>query len=520
MEKVSKMFGGFFGNAGEYARKTYKIAVFGIRNNFVLLGILAIGFCVIAPAIYLTSAIRHPNSMEGFWGVVGIYSIIAAYVGGLLIPAVMFSYVHKRRDRDFYHSMPVKRGQYFIGYVAAGFVMFAAPYLLMCFIMGVIGGAVDVAFDYLFHTLALYVIVYSSMVLAIMFSGSIISSVVTLAFLNTFMVTVTNCSLFLAGRIDGGAYMTMLSPYIYIFTPLSGAYSFYQVFMQGPYNWVIWVQLGIAVVELVLAFIMYNLRRGETTMAVAFPKTRYILQYGTMFLVALFCTSTISNSYYYDSGNVHINTESVIMTAIMVLVTFVIMNMILEKNFRAAFHKISRLFMFAGAYAVVLALIIGMVSNLPYFIIPIRTDAMIIRVGHYTLTFDKPDDDEEYYVEHVYENGRELYSISDGYEYYVVSDTEQVKELAGRISDCENQIWGRDYSFRNEPGEYYYVVAYLLTLKPGCVIKDSMYIDDIEAMSSQNYSVFLGDISAEEMASLEEGIDMVKTGYRNADYLW
>ena len=516
MENAVKTGGLIPKNAVEYARKTLQIGIFGVKNNFVLAGILAIGFCVIAPAIFVMGTMEstHDFKLSILWDIMGVYSVIAAYVGGLMIPAVMFSYVHMRRDRDFYHSMPVKRGQYFIGYLGAGFVMFAAPYLIMCFIMGLLGGAVDIAFDYVLHTLVLYIIIYATTLLAMMFSGSKLSSIVTLAFLNTFTVIVTYCSLLMAGNLDINAYMTMVSPYIYIFTPLSGGYSFYEVFAQGPFYWVIWVQLGIAAAELVLAFIMYKYRRGETTMAVAFPKTRYILQYGAMFLVGLFCTSTYNSMYMiFGHGGSHIGSESIILTAIMVFVTFILMNMILEQNFRAAFHRIRHLFVFAGAYAVVLALIIGMVSGLPYWVVPIKTDIVLIQQARFTLTYDKPED-----YEGVYWDYDELYSINNGYFYYVVSDPEQVKELTGRISDHMNHDRNEEVRFLDEPGEYCSVIFYLYTLKPGSEIRDGMNINEIDAEIVQSYAVYIGYVTPEGMEYYTEGMDMIKTDYPHEYY--
>lgn len=528
MENIKKITGFLPENAVEYARKTFKIAVFGVKNNFVLAGILLIGFCVIAPAVFVTNSVNRNIDGEYLRNVMGIYTMIAGYVGGLLIPAVMFGYVHKRRDRDFYHSMPVKRGQYFIGYFGAGFAMYAVSYLLMCVVMGLFGGGrIDVAFDYVLYALVLYIIIYATATFSIMFSGSMLSSIVTLAFLNAFPVTVLYCSIYVTGTVNGDSYYTMLAPYLYIFTPLSSGYSFYaSVVNQAPYGWTIWVQLGIAVVELVLSFIMYNLRRGETTMAVAFPKTRYVLQYGTMFLVALLTTSMFSG--WWMGGS----TSTIVWTAIFVFVAFVLLNMILEQNFRAAFHRIRHLFIFAGAYAVVLALIIGVVSSLPYWVVPIRTDAVLIRHQHLVNTYDEPDGfDEErrwwYYTEGEYagmyanwttdQNDRKIYHIDLGTDYYMVTDPEQVAELTKRISYYENVT--HEYINYNEfVGEHYYTTLTLYTLKPGEEITKGMYLDDIDGIAAQKYYLFLDDISAEEVEGFKQGMDLMKVYWKNFIY--
>lgn len=527
MENAKKLTGFLPANVVEYAKKTYKIAVFGVKNNLVLAGILLIGYCVIAPAVFASASSNVQMDSDYLRNVMGIYSMIAAYVGGLLIPSVMFAYVHKRRDRDFYHSMPVKRGQYFIGYFASGLAMYVVPYLLMCVIMGLFGGGrIDVVFEFTLQSIALYIIIYATSTFSVMFSGSMLSSIVTLAFLNAFPVIVTFCSLSFSGTLDSTAYQALLAPYIFIFTPLSGGYGFYSAFIDyGVYDWLLWVQLGIAAVELVLAFIMYQFRRGETTMAVAFPKTRYILQYGIMFLVALFSTAVFSTSFWWlgDGG-----TTTVIWTAIFVFVAFVLMNMILEQNFRAAFHKIRHLFIFAAAYVVILTLILNLVSSLPSFVIPIRTDAVLIRYQHFVITEDEPDGlDEErrwwYYTYGEYAgeyalfipdgNGRNLYRIDLGENYYMVTDPEQVKVLTKRISDHKNTA--HEYiDYNSIVGEFDYVSFTLYTLKPGKEVTAGMYLDEIQKISSQYYSVFLSNISASETESFKDGMDLMKTDWQ------
>ena len=534
MEKTEKLLGFIPSAAAEYARKCFKSAVFGVKNNFVLAGILLIGYCVIAPAVFVTGTIDRNITVRHLWDIMGIYSLIAAYVGGLLIPAVMFSYVHKRRDRDFYHSMPIRRGQYFIGYFCAGFVMFAVPYLLMCVVMGVLGGNIAVVFDFVVQSLALYVIIYATVTFSIMFSGSQLSSFVTLIFLNIFPSAVVYCSLLLAEHIDTSAYSTLLEPYAFILTPLSGGYAFYDLSInKGLFGWILWVQLAIAVIELVLAYIMYKYRKGETTMAVAFPKTRYILQYGVMFIVALFCTSVISSTFIFVSSyRTNVTTEGIVWTVIMTFVTFVLMNMILEQSFRAAFHRIRHLIIFAGAYAVVLALIISVVNSMPYFVIPIKTDLVVIRQYRYITTYDKPDDyDNRYTLEYegaeyaadyvgygLDENGREVYTFKLSEDYYVVADPEQVWSFTKRVSDYKNSIerFGYYYPSYDEVGkEYYYVTAVLCTMRPGKGgFAEGMYLDDMEGNSSRSYNVYLDYMTASDMEELKSGIDMIKADYR------
>ena len=522
MENVKNLTGVIPEKAAEYANKTVKIGIFGVKNNFVLAGILVIGYCVIAPAVFVAETVNRNVSAENLWYIMGIYSIIAAYVGGLLIPTVMFAYVQQRRDREFYHSMPVRRGQYFIGYAAAGFVMFAAPYLLMCVVMGLLGGYIDVVFSFVFQSLALYLVIYANVTFSVMFSGSFLSSLVTLIFLNTFPVIVTYCSLQLNPIMDYSAYYTFLNPYIYIFTPLSGGYTLFDSFVnQGIFGWVLWVQLGIAVIELALAYIMYKYRKGETTMAVAFPKTRYILQYGVMFLVAFFCTSIFSSlTIWFGDYRFHLTTEAVIMTVIMTFAAFVILNMILEQNFRAAFHKIRHLLIFGVAYVVIVAALIGITGSMPRWVVPIRTDAILITQRRYISTYDDPK--ENYpgydYSEVYVDDDKVLYHITFDEERFMVADPEQAAELTKRIYDFENDLLDHeqhvDYYFSE--GEYINVTCILYTLKPGKEIVSGMYMDAMENndIYSQRYYDGLGTMTQTELESFTSGLDMMRMYYQ------
>ena len=526
MEKIKKVFDILPGRSGEYAWKTFNIGVFGVKNNLVLAGILLIGYCVIAPAVYIAGTVDRHVSAESVQMLMGIYSVIAAYVGGLLNPTVMFAYVQKRRDREFYHAMPVKRGQYFIGYVLSGFVMYAVSYLLMCVVMAVITGFIVIAFSFVWQSLVLYLIIYATTTFAIMFSGSFLSSLVTLTFLNVFPALVVYCSLILRPVLDINAYFTLLTPYIFCLTPLTGGYILFDTYViQGQFGWVLWVQLAIAVVELVLAYIMYKFRKGETTMAVAFPKTRYILQYGVMFLIAWFCTSvfsTITVAIDDLTPNFRLTVDSVIMTVIMTFVTFVVMNMILEQNFRAAFHKMRHLLIFGVAYVVVVAVIVNGVSGMPRWVIPIKTDAVLIYQSHYINTYDITEyEDGEYDWSTIYvDENKSLYQAYLGEEYSMVTDPEQVAELLKRISGFENNM-GRyenyvDY-YRTE-GEIYFVRYSMYTLKPGMKIEPGMYTDELSDIYSHVYRGYLDYMPLSKLEEFTSGMDMIKMRERSYPY--
>ncbi len=59
-----------------------------------------------------------------------MFSACIIVVGAILSILVMFRYLHVRAQVDFYHSLPVRREQFFASNVLAAFLVFLVPYLL------------------------------------------------------------------------------------------------------------------------------------------------------------------------------------------------------------------------------------------------------------------------------------------------------------------------------------------------------------------------------------------------------
>lgn len=505
-------------NSRGYFVKTLRIVYFGIRNNLVLAGILLFIACIVFPAAYLTMVTNwYPmEEIRKLHDGTEMFSILWAMGAGVLIPAVMFSFVHKRQTRDFYHSMPVRREQYFIGYTAAGFLLFLLPYLLMCVIMAILGdarvafenGSGLMAFMWTGRTIVLFVIIYAAAVMSMMFSSSMFTSIVTFAFLNAFAFVTVFCSLEMNDYIDMSAYMSALMPYVIVFMPIGGAVSFADLLNQYNMEWVLWAQFGIALIELALAFIMYKYRRGETTMSLAFPRTRYTLQYGVMFLVAMFFVTFFNAILHRGFTPGRISLESIIWAVVFVFATFVMMNMILEKNFRAAFHKIRHFFIFSASYAVVLLIIFGIVSGLPRWVVPIKTDAVLLYVTHYELVHYPPGTDlAAWYGE---DNTEGFYRYEDrDRETIVISDPKQVSDFLAWLTDYENggetfEKYGYVDPYEEQVEEYQFRLD-LITLKDGEKIQVGMSGNDIyKIIGNVYYEYNLSSSHSETVKYLED----------------
>ena len=502
-------------NSRGYLMKTLRIAVFGIRNNLVLAGILMFSYCVIAPVFSFVLM----DSWSGEGGNIvnqglGVFSIVGVCITGILVPGTLFNFVHHRRDSDFYNAMPVRRGQYFIGYGISGFVLFFVPYLLMCVIHALIGstfGAGSSAFLWFWHFVAVYIIVYSSMVFAMMFSGSLLSALITFALMNSFMFVLLYCSIHMGWRdLDTNAYDQLIMPYYLVFMPVSSAAV---ASVNGYFDWIMIVQLVIAAMELALSYLMYKLRRGETTMAVAFPKTRYILQYSVMFVITWFTyTLFINASSWRGDGTV----TAAATTAIVGIATFVIMNMVLEQSFRAAFHRIRHLFIFTALFIAAAVAISVTVSALPRHIIPMRADALRVMVTYHEpvkmpADYDPETDDSDYdgrpYSEVFDYQGGMSYFLRTDHEEFIVTDRAQVDYMVDWMYEhIDNYSRYSPYandSLSYENG-YYEVHVRLLALKPGTKLVEGTTTYKAYEQTTWNFDEYFYFISPEDVEYFRE----------------
>lgn len=355
-----------------YPLKLLKTVWFGIKNNKVLVGFMMLLCVVISPAF---SVIFLPGSSSS-----GIFECIAAYFCGIVVPIAMFGYLHKGRECEFYSAMPVKKSQYFWGYVIAGFLIFLIPVTLML--------AVQAAFgkqdynNFYIKSVGAFLSIYCSTVLAVVFSGSTASTVVTLIIRNGLAIALVALPLMIAA-VDVNAYVEFLFRPICILTPVTVGNAILDPQTVGVQQY----QLIVAAAELIAAFLLHRYRRNETVTALAFPKSRYFYQYTVMLIFALGADAMLlplSGSYDSLYG---INTSGegfslvIFLTLLVIFISFIIMNMVLEKNSKAAFKKIRHFFFFSVGYGILIFSVSGICAVcIPPSVLPFKPDSAIIRV--------------------------------------------------------------------------------------------------------------------------------------------
>ena len=377
--------------------------------------------------------------------IVRIYGAILAYFEGFALPLGLFSYVHKRRQCDFYNSMPVRRSQYFWGYVLTGIIVFLMSFGWMCLAHFVITGFRNIL-PCLLQPVAVFLVIYCSMILAVCFSGSVMSTIVTFTVRNAVVISVILLPIIISGA-NMNSYIELLGKKICVLTPVTAI----GAWIEELYD-VMLLQLPVAAVELTAAFFLHSHRKSETTAAIAFPRSRYPFQYIVMLMTALLTDALLSYLMPYNYGGVL--DEDMIMgfarndfymfiflTAIIILVAFIILNIILERSGKAAFSKIRHFFIFSACYGLILFTLFNYIApNIPYSVLPFKPDCAIICVREYTITKEKNDYDHEYEDEdedeEISHREEERYSVNESAyvkEAYCVTDRKLLKELVDLV---------------------------------------------------------------------------------------
>lgn len=368
--------------------KTLKIISFGIKNNRVLAGFMLLICGFICPAIALMA--DRGSYHSSFTGYILVFGVAAAYFAGFFFPLVFFSYTRSRRLYDFYAAMPVKKRQYFWGYFFSGIIMFIVPIFVMDVILAVLGGGRgSLEFSYFAGPLAVFFSIYCSMTLAVMFSGSTVSTVITFFLRNIFVICLVVPILFMAG-VNIESYYILLYDKAIVTSPLLSAAPFLDDSLQWIWAW----QFGIGVLEVTAAFFLHKYRRSETAMALAFPKSRLPYQYivllmfvmtvNTVVMIvmglsngALSSNYTANGRFIWGSGDIK---TIVFFDVIAAFLMFILLNIVLERSSRAAFKGIRHLLFFFVGFFMLAGLSGKLLNYIPRIYTPIDPDYAVIWV--------------------------------------------------------------------------------------------------------------------------------------------
>ncbi len=118
------------------------------------------------------------NDFYGFYP----WFILVAVVGAVICGMSGFSYLHSRKQMDFYHSLPVKREMIFTVRFVNGILIYAVPYLvgllysyLLCVLYGVMTSELFFCglFFFVLHLMG-YIVLYLVTILSMMLTGKMV----------------------------------------------------------------------------------------------------------------------------------------------------------------------------------------------------------------------------------------------------------------------------------------------------------------------------------------------------------
>lgn len=299
---------------------------------------------------------RAAISMLKFGDSYPIVMLILA-VAAVIIGISVFSYLHSRRQVDFYHSLPVKRETQFAVHASAGILITAAVYLLtlaMALVVAVVGGGFSMgllwaaAKGYLCHMLY-YILMYTVTVLAVMLTGTRIASVLgTVVFLGYFPalggLVYAFCSMFLKtyyGRIPS------------IWTTVLPRISPADAMIQGISEGVTPVRAAGALAAILLigglTLFLYKKRPSE-----AAGKTMTFAAAGHVIKVLMVIPFGLAGSLFFSAMNGGLG-WSVFGTVVGVVVSHCVIEVIYHADFKKLFcHEKTMAACMAAALAVVL----------------------------------------------------------------------------------------------------------------------------------------------------------------------
>lgn len=237
--------------------------------------------------------------IEGFYA---FYILILAL--GVIMGLVMYNYLHHKRQVNFYHSLPISRGQLYAERLGIGAVVTFLPliviFIIMIILMAVYGGDVGYALQatlgHLGRLLLFFFLSYSLTVLAGQLTGNVLTHIFMTFFLHFGLLLLDGCLILLRTTFFNTFYTSeQMQEQLFMLSPFSYALNFLD--QCGSYNAahpLIHMSLGglfglllISIAAIILAYLLYLKRPSEASgLPVIYAWLRQPLKWVIMFIAA------------------------------------------------------------------------------------------------------------------------------------------------------------------------------------------------------------------------------------------
>ena len=456
--------------AKEYMRKTFRIALYGLSSNKVFIVLMF----MVSMITFILTMNAWNYSMGEQVGFIAISGLL-----GVFMPIIMFQHMLKREEYDFYTAMPVKKSCYFWGFGLAAFMSFLMIWLILFFVIGILGFPEGI--KYFFPGFMLYFTVSSATVLALVLSKSVFSFIMIFFILNGFVAELfaVFMSLFV---LDERIYFVTLKNIIYFFTPFTSVRLFVSEDADRLLGMLPVIMGGI---QLAAAFLLHRIRSGEGNGTLAFQNTRYPIQYLIMFMAA-FTPMLVFSSYYYGVKKSFesfitrtFNNGWLVGMIIIIFGTFVVTNMIFENTPRGVFRKIRHLFIFTAGYGIFYFLILGGIvfPNIPITYVPFNSNMAVVSV------YDFEEKTEEEYSEIIAKRNDTMLARDNYGGEYEGSDVDVV------YTETSDEMYRWQIIYEDDIPKYFYrkseVVSYIVT--------DKEYLKNISRKLAEESKIYNDD---------------------------
>lgn len=278
------------------SRKSFfNLILISIKNNLwsVALSCIAFMFAMPVYAALYTSIIKN-RMINGDYNVLGNVSMSDVYdlhvVGEsniLMYPAVIilamvigisgFSYLFSKQKVDLYHSLPVRRGDYYAANYISGIIIYIVPYVFFLLLRWIVGQAngfvtadtVKLSLFMMFVHLLGFLAVYTTSIIVVMLTGkvlvAVVGDIVVLAYgivfcelmkmcMDTFYITHSSYT-----KSDYMYYTSPVAGYIGL---IDGMDSYHGIYNVVPARYV--AMIVFVIVASVIGYYLYTVRPSET----------------------------------------------------------------------------------------------------------------------------------------------------------------------------------------------------------------------------------------------------------------
>ena len=298
----------------------------------------------------------------------------------VLCGIAMFRYLHVKQQTDFFHALPVSRGQLFASHVLTGVLTVVPAYVLSmalsCGVCVAYGFADIVQMDVLLLSMAVhlagFLLVYAVTILAAICCGNTLVSLLVCGWFQFGLwagceaVDALIYVLYPARAYGNASMPVWLSPFLWTMSavnPLAADWSEKTVqYVKDCFPGML-LSLAAAAVILALAYWLNHIRKSEYTgLSLAFPKLEQPLKLYVVSTVAISCGIMIQSTVISW-------TVMFVSMAVTALITACVVEIVYHQDFGSLFYRWKSLLVYGVICAVVLGCmaqdITGWNSSLP-----------------------------------------------------------------------------------------------------------------------------------------------------------